>query len=116
VKTLAYNGRKKKKEKLTWDKFRNQLKDEFKKTKEIAKETYQGIKKQFNEEKPRKKITQKKKKTSIDSNLELFCPFCEYTIPNELKPSINNSISIVCENCGTEIKKSSFFKEYSFPN
>ena len=83
------------------------------KTTEIEKETYQGIKKQYNEEKPKKKI---KKNRSIDINLELFCPFCEYPIPKELKPFIKDSNSIVCENCGSEIKKNSFFKDYSFPD
>jgi len=112
VKTLAYRDSKKKKEKRSWDNIKNRLKDEYIKTREIAKETYQGIKKQINEEQPKKNIKNRKKK-SIDLNLELFCPFCENPIPKELKPFIKDSKSIICENCGTEIKKNSFFKDYT---
>ena len=111
MKTLAYTDRKSKNNKRSWDDIKNKIKDEFTKTKVIAKETYQGIKKQFNEEQPKKIIKNK----PFDPNLELFCPFCEFPIPKELKPLIKDSSSIVCENCGTEIQKSSFFKDYSFP-
>ena len=111
MKTLAYTDRKNKNNKRSWEDIKKKLKDEFTKTKTIAKETYQGIKKQFNEEKPKRMIKNK----PFDPNLELFCPFCEFPIPKELKPLIQDSNSIICENCGTEIKKSSFFKDYSFP-
>ena len=117
MKTLT-NRKKEKKEKMKkWDSFKKQLKDEFIKTKENVKETFEDIKKQFNEENkpPKKNIKKITKKNPFDSNLELYCPFCEYPIPKELKPLIRDSDSIVCENCGTEIKKKSFFKDYSFP-
>ena len=111
MKILAYTDRKNRNNKRSWKNIKNKIKDEFTKTKEIAKETYQGLKKQFNEEQSNKIIKNK----PFDPNLELFCPFCEFPIPKELKPLINDSNSIVCENCGTEIQKSSFFKDYSFP-
>ena len=110
--SLTYRDRKKKNEKRSWDNIKNKLKDDFVKLKVIATETYQGIKKQFNEEKSKKIIRNKQ----IDPNLELFCPFCKHTIPKELKPLITDSSSIVCENCGTEIKKNNFFEDYSFPD
>ena len=111
MKTLAYNDRKNKKKKRSWENIKNRLKEEYVKTKVIAKETYQGIKKQYNGEKSKKNLINKK---PFDPNLELFCPFCEIPIPKELKPLIKDMDSIVCENCGTEIKKNSFFKDYSF--
>lgn len=118
---MTYRKEEKKEKKKKWDSFRKQLKDEFKKTKENVKETLEDIKKQFNEvNKPPQNISKKNKnnikKKPIDPNLELFCPFCEYPIPKELKPLIKDSDSIVCENCGTEIKKNSFFKKDSFPD
>ena len=124
MKILTYRKEEKKEKKKNWDSFKKQLKDEFIKTKENVKETLDDIKKQFNDEnKPSQNITRKKfynknikKKNTIDSNLELFCPFCEYPIPKELKPLISDSDPIVCENCGTEIKKNSFFKDHSFPD
>ena len=63
--------RKKKNEKRSWDNIKNKLKDEFVKTKVIAKETYQGIKKQINEDQPKKNIKNRKKK-SIDLNSLIF--------------------------------------------
>ncbi len=124
MKTLTYRKNEKKEKKKNWDSFKKQLKDEFIKTKENVKETIEDIKKQFNEDNKTPQNTSRRntnyknkiRKNPIDSNLELFCPFCEYPIPKELKPIIKDSDSIVCENCGTEIKKSSFFKKYSFPD
>ena len=118
MRTLSYRDRKKKQKKANWDKFRNQLKEEFIKTKELAKETFQDIKKQFNDEplKEKKGIMRAIKKKPLDLNQDLFCPFCEHPIPKELISGINVTGSIVCENCGAEIKKNSFFKDYSFPD
>ncbi len=130
MKTLAYRDHRKKKKKGNWDKFRDQIKEDFINTRENIKDTFQEIKEHFEEDTSIKNNLnkqnnqnnrniqnfKKKKRKKIDANLELFCPFCEYPIPKELKPLISDSDSIVCENCGTEIKKNSFFKEYSFPN
>ena len=44
MKTLAYTDRKNNKNKRSWEDIKKKLKDEFIKTKVIAKETYQGIK------------------------------------------------------------------------
>ena len=121
---MTYRKKEKKEKKKNWDSFKEQLKDEFIKTKENVKETIEDIKKQFNEvNKPPQNTTRKNtnyknkiRKNTIDPNLELFCPFCEYPIPKELRPLINDTDPIVCENCGTEIKKNDFFKDYSFPD
>ena len=56
MKILAYTDRKNRNNKRSWEDIKKKIKDELTKTKEIANETYQGIKKQFNEEQPKKII------------------------------------------------------------
>jgi hypothetical protein len=45
-----------------------------------------------------------------DQNRLVLCPYCEWIIPNQLidKLLINENPSIICEQCGNELKKDYF--------